>query len=144
MGLLDTLRAVKEASFPERPIQIVALEKRRLAPPRLHFLVFTGDESPWQPPRKTYVDATQVPRGVTPQPGQTYMARTTNDSRNGWRILWDQPDPPLPPMQFPNIAGGQDPNVMMEHLRYLASTGALPQEGLESGEAYLRNGGWFT
>jgi hypothetical protein len=80
---------------------------------------------------------TVVPRGRTVEPGTLLVEKLMN---NGRAILWDRPEPTLPPMQFPNVRGGEDPAVMLEHLRYLVSVGALDQEGLERGEAYLRNG----
>jgi hypothetical protein len=45
-------------------------------------------------------------------------------------------------MQFPNIPGGDDPEVMLAHLESLVQSGALDQEGLDRARDYLEAGGW--
>jgi hypothetical protein len=52
-------------------------------------------------------------------------------------VLWDEPEPDLPPLQLPNIPGGGDPKVMLEHLHGLVDAGALDADGYERARAYL-------
>jgi hypothetical protein len=137
VGLVDKWRALDSALHPEWVIQVQAVKKRLLGSIRVDFLIFTGEESIWQGPGHDRLDLV-VPRGHTVEPGTALVAQRV---QNGWRILWDRPEPALPPMQFPSVRGGDDPEVMIEHMRYLVGTGALTQEAFDRGVAYLR-GGW--
>jgi len=105
-------------------------------------LVYTGEESPWQPPREVAI-GTQIPNGVSVVPGARFVVRHvhgTGSNTNPWRFVWDAPPPELPPMQFPQVPGGQDPLVMLDHLQSLVATGALSQEGYDRAAAYLERG----
>lgn len=99
-------------------------------------LVYTGMESPWQPPARDRVRTT-IPAGANPRPGQRVVISPTRGPQTQSYIHWDRPEPPPPTMQFPNIPGGDDPKTMLAHLRNLVATGALDQEGYERAQAYL-------
>ena len=138
MGLLKDFVQLA-TTRPPRPAQIAAVRGERLGAAVLDLLIFMGEETPWQPPLRATV-ATRVP-------GDTYLARGmvltvqgVRDRTNPWRVVWDAPQPQLPPMRFPQVPGGDDPKVMLEHLRWLVQTGALPQEGYDAAEAYLQDG----
>ena len=55
-------------------------------------------------------------------------------------VYWDRPEPDVPPMQFPTVPGGDDPEVMLSHLQSLVASGALDPDGLERVRAYLESG----
>jgi hypothetical protein len=136
MGFIKDIRDFNRSLYPERVVRVESVKRKWFGWTRLYVLVFTGEESVWQAPVRDRLD-TVVPPGRTVEPGTLLVEKVLN---NGRAILWDRPEPTLPPMQFPNVPGGDDPAVMIEHLRYLVSVGALDQEGLQRGEAYLRNG----
>ncbi len=138
MGLRDVLRAVNSARHPEHVVLVESIGRGHFGRARIHVRVFTGVESPWQAPLPTYVD-TDIPAGTVVAPGMFLAAQYINGSgTNAWRILWDRPAQPPPPMNFPTIPNGDDPRVMLEHLRGLVAAGALTQEGFDGAEAYLR------
>jgi hypothetical protein len=136
MGFLDGLKAINKLRYPEYVAQVVEVQQRRLGPPRIHLAVYTGNESIWQPPARDWAD-TAIPRGITIEPGMRVLTQVTSGRQP--RILWDREPPPLPPIQFPNIPGGDDPKVMAEHLHYLVSAKALTQEQFESAMLVLQD-----
>ncbi len=106
---------------------------------------FTGDETPWQGPKQDDIK-TKIPDGVEPKIGQRIVVGSGsggNSMSNTPRpVFWDEPAPDLPPMQFPNIQGGDDPKVMLQELEAMTHDRRLDQEGFERAKAYLENGGW--
>jgi hypothetical protein len=106
---------------------------------------YTGDETPWQGPKQDAIRTT-IPEGVEPRIGQRIVVGSGSAgnslSNNPRPVFWDEPAPELPPMQFPNIPGGNDPKVMLGHLESQVESGGLSQEGLERARAYLEHGGW--
>jgi hypothetical protein len=112
----------------------------------LDVLLFTGEESPWQPPSRRTI-RTVVPTGVQPRVGQRLVigaggSGSSAGSNTPPPVFWDRPEPDLPPMHFPSVPGGDDPAVMLQHLQYLVGAGALDTEGYERAKAYLERGGW--
>ena len=93
MGFKDALRTLGKALYPEYPAQVVSIEPRRLGPPRIHLLVYTGYESIWQPPLRDWVD-TPIPKGIELTPGTLLVIQETSSKTR--RILWDRPPPALP------------------------------------------------
>jgi hypothetical protein len=106
---------------------------------------FTGDETPWQGPKHDDIK-TVIPEGVEPRIGQRVVVGSGSAgnslSNNPRPVFWDEPAPELPPMQFPNIPGGDDPKVMLGYLESQVESGGLPPDGLERARAYLENGDW--
>jgi hypothetical protein len=151
MGLLDRIRSPGYAGGLQRPWDkkfpavITGIEEKGDRKAIVSVDYFTGDETPWQGPRQDEIK-TIIPDGVRPQVGQRVIVGSGSSgmslSNNPRPILWDEPEPELPPMQFPAIPGGDDPQVMREHLEGLVESGALPQEGLERASEYLERGGW--
>lgn len=138
MGFLRTLYELKQG--PPRVVRVEKLKQRRLGPTRIEFLVFTGNESIWQMPIRTYAD-TVVPKGVALEPGTLLFAQERGQGTNGWKILWDRPRPTeLPPMQFPNVPGGRDPLAIRQALNDMVGLGALSEQDRERGLRYLEHG----
>ena len=98
--------------------------------------VYTGDESPWQAPQRQRV-VTRAPDGIEPHAGQRLVVKPPRHADGHFEVLWDRPEPELPPMQLPQIPRGDDPEVMLRHLEGLVDAGALDREGLERARAYL-------
>jgi hypothetical protein len=85
---------------------------------------------------------TMIPEGVEPKIGQRIMVGTAGGGNSLRSVLWDEPAPELPPMQFPKVPGGDDPKVMLEQLEAMTQDGRLNREGYERAKAYLESGGW--
>jgi hypothetical protein len=103
-------------------------------------LIFSGNESPWQPPMHDTITA-RVPKDVYLAPGMKLLIRAARGGgTNPWRIEWDAPQPQLPPMQLPHVPGGQNAIVMLQHLQSLVALGSLDQEGYERAKDYLEHG----
>jgi hypothetical protein len=106
---------------------------------------YTGDETPWQGPKQDDIK-TVIPEGIEPRIGQRIVVGSGSAgnslSNNPRPVLWDEPAPELPPMQFPKVPSGDDPKVMLSYLEGQVQTAGLPPEGLERAKAYLDNGGW--
>jgi hypothetical protein len=106
--------------------------------------IYTGDESPWQGPRRQTI-RTILPAGVQPRIGQVVVVGqggggTGNNSPRP--VFWDMPAPELPPKQFPMSPSGDDPESILELLSYQVQNGLLDQEGFERAKDYLERGGW--
>lgn len=129
----------------ERIVQIVGIKSHGDDLATLDVLYFTGEESVWQPPQRMPI-RTIIPEGVEPRIGQRLVVGRMGGggAQNNAPppVFWDRPEPDLPPMQFPNIPGGDDPDVMLAHLESLVQSGALDQEGLDRARDYLQSGGW--
>jgi hypothetical protein len=129
----------------ERIVQIVGIKSHGDDLATLDVLYFTGEESVWQPPQRMPI-RTIIPEGVQPRIGQRLVVGRMGGggAQNNAPppVFWDRPEPDLPPMQFPNIPGGDDPDVMLAHLESLVQSGALDQEGLDRARDYLQSGGW--
>jgi hypothetical protein len=129
----------------ERIVQIVGINSHGDDLATLDVLYFTGEESVWQPPQRMPI-RTIIPEGVEPRIGQRLVVGRMGGggAQNNAPppVFWDRPEPDLPPMQFPNIPGGDDPDVMLAHLESLVQSGALDQEGLDRARDYLQSGGW--
>jgi hypothetical protein len=129
----------------ERIVQIVGIKPQGGDMATLDVLYFTGEESVWQPPDRRTI-RTIIPPGIEPGIGQRLVVGRAGGGGAGNNtpppIYWDRPEPDLPPMQFPNIPGKDDPQVMLAHLEGLVKTGALDQEGLDRARDYLEAGGW--
>jgi hypothetical protein len=129
----------------ERIVQIVGIKSQGDDLATLDVLYFTGEESVWQPPQRMPI-RTIIPEGVEPRIGQRLVVGRMGGggSQNNAPppVFWDRPEPELPPMQFPNIPGGDDPEVMLAHLESLVQSGALDQEGLDRARDYLQSRGW--
>jgi hypothetical protein len=101
MGLRDTLNAVNDARHPDRTAEVVKVQKRWTGRTRIHVLIYTGEETQWQGPRRDWVD-TQIPAGRVVEPGMRIVVKhISGTGTNPWRVLWDRPEPPLPPIQSP-------------------------------------------
>jgi hypothetical protein len=129
----------------ERIVQIVGIKSHGDDLATLDVLYFTGEESVWQPPQRMPI-RTIIPEGVEPRIGQRLVVGRMGGggAQNNAPppVFWDRPEPDLPPMQFPNIPGGDDPDVMLAHLESLVQSGALDQEGLDRARDYLQSSGW--
>jgi hypothetical protein len=129
----------------ERIVQIVGIKSHGDDLATLDVLYFTGEESVWQPPQRMPI-RTIIPEGVQPRIGQRLVVGRMGGggAQNNAPppVFWDRPEPDLPPMQFPNIPGGDDPDVMLAHLESLVQSGALDQEGLDRARDYLQSRGW--
>jgi hypothetical protein len=79
----------------------------------------------------------RAPDGVEPRVGQRLLIRPPRGEYDKPKVLWDEPEPDLPPMQLPKIPGGDDPKVMLEHLHGLVDAGGLDADGYERARAYL-------
>lgn len=103
-------------------------------------LLFSGNESPWQPPSRDTITA-RVPKDVYVAPGMLFVVQAVRGGgTNPWRFVWDAPQPQLPPMQLPQVPGGQNPIVMLDHLQSLVAMGSLDEEGFERAKDYLEHG----
>jgi hypothetical protein len=152
MGLAKSFKRQFFKSRGQRPwdkewvVQIVGIKPHGNDMVTLDVLYFPEEMSVWQPPMRNSI-RTIVPDGVEPRIGQRLVVGTGGggDGNNTPPpVYWDRPEPPLPPMQFPNIPGGDDPKVMLAHLEGLVKSGALDQEGLDRARDYLESGGWPT
>src|SRR5215211_1386444 len=146
MGFLDSIRNPRYASGWQRPwdkkfaAEIIGIENKDDRKAILQVNIYTGEESPWQAPMRDDIRAI-IPDGVRPEVGQRITVGTagggSSDSNSPRPVRWDDPAPELPPMQFPNIPGGNDPKVMLVHLAGLVKSGALDEDGLERARNYL-------
>jgi hypothetical protein len=106
---------------------------------------YTRDETPWQGPKQDSIRTT-IPEGVEPLIGQRIVVGSGSAgnslSNNPRPVFWDEPAPELPPMQFPQVPGGDDPKVMLEQLEAMTHDGRLDREGFERARDYLKRGGW--
>jgi hypothetical protein len=129
----------------ERIVQIVGIKSHGVDLATLDVLYFTGEESVWQPPQRMPI-RTIIPEGVQPRIGQRLVVGRMGgggaQNNTPPPVFWDRPEPDLPPMQFPNIPGGDDPEVMLAHLESLVQSGALDQEGLDRARDYLQSESW--
>jgi hypothetical protein len=129
----------------ERIVQIVGIKSHGDDLATLDVLYFTGEESVWQPPQRMPI-RTIIPKGVQPRIGQRLVVGRMGgggaQNNTPPPVFWDRPEPDLPPMQFPNIPGGDDPKVMLAHLEGLVKSGALDRDGLDRARDYLEAGGW--
>jgi hypothetical protein len=154
MGFKDFLnpRRAMYKDAPQRPgdsetvAQIVGIKPKGDDLAVLDILVFPEEVSVWQPPIQRTL-RTIVPDGVEPRIGQRVMIGSGGRGDSGGSnapppVFWDRPEPDPVPMQFPNIPGGQDPQVMLKHLEYLVQNKALTQEQYDAAKAYLDSGGW--
>jgi hypothetical protein len=98
--------------------------------------LYTGEESPWQAPVKDTLRS-RAPSGLEPRLGQRVVIKPPRGEDDMPNVLWDEPEPEVPPMRLPRIPGGDDPQVMLEHLEGLVKSGALDDAGLERARAYL-------
>jgi hypothetical protein len=112
----------------------------------LDVLYFTDAVSIWQPPFRRMI-RTIIPAGVQPRIGQRLVVSSDGGGTGNNTpppVYWDRPEPDLPPMQFPQVPGGDDPKTMLEFLEGMVKQGTLDQEGLDRARDYLENGGWPT
>jgi hypothetical protein len=151
VGLFDRIvkRPMYKSGF-QRPwdseaiVQIVGIEPKGEDMAVLDVLYFTDEVSIWQPPDRQKI-RTIVPKGVQPRIGQRLVVgQGGGGSGNNTPppVYWDRPEPDLPPMQFPQVPGGDDPKVMLEFLEGMVKQGTLDQEGLNRARDYLGAGGW--
>ena len=99
MGIRDALKAVNDARHPERTAEVVRVQKRWTGRTRIHVLIYTGQETQWQGPLRDRID-TDIPPGRTVEPGMRIVVRhITGTGTNAWRVVWDRPEPPLPPIR---------------------------------------------
>jgi hypothetical protein len=150
VGLLDSLKRQAYRSGFQRPwdsesiVQIVDFEAKGGDMALLDVLCFSGDESVWQPPRRRTI-RTIVPDGVQPRVGQRLVIGEGGGGEGNNTpppVYWDRPEPDLPPMQFPQVPGGDDPKVMLAFLQGMVAQGTLDQEGLNRARDYIEAGGW--
>jgi hypothetical protein len=127
---------VKQAARPRLVGELTGVSRRDDGSYDLEFSTYTGDESPWQAPGHDRIHV-RPPHGVEPRVGQRLLIKPPRGEYDEPKVLWDEPEPEVPPMQFPNIPGGDDPQVMLEHLQGLVDAGALDTEGYERARAYL-------
>lgn len=141
--LLATKDVVGGDSVPPQLIaQVVAVDARRAGQLQLTLRLFTGEETPWQAPGERTLRV-RPPQGVRPRVGQALLlqVRGHNDNRPP-DVLWDAPEPQLPPMRFPDVVDGDDPEVMRRHLDAMLASGALPADAHTRALEYLARGGW--
>jgi hypothetical protein len=127
---------VKQAARPRLVGEVTGVGRRDDGSYGLEVETYTGEESPWQAPVHDTI-RTRPPDGVEPRVGQRVLIKPPKGDYDKPKVLWDEPEPDLPPMQFPQIPGGDDPKVMLEHLQGLVDAGALDAEGYERARAYL-------
>jgi hypothetical protein len=127
------------------PAEITRIEDKGGGKAIVSVNYYTGDETPWQGPKRDDIK-TRIPEGVQPQVGHRIVVGSGSAgnslSNNPRPVFWDEPAPELPPMQFPQVPGGDDPKVMLEQLEAMTKDGRLDQEGFERAKIYLENGGW--
>jgi hypothetical protein len=97
MGLRDTLKAVSDARHLERVAEVTRVQRKRwTGRTRIHVLIYTGEETQWQGPRRDYVD-TEIPAGRIVEPGTRLVVKhISGTGTNPWRVLWDRPEPAPP------------------------------------------------
>jgi hypothetical protein len=150
VGLFDSVKRSMYKSRSQRPwdskaiIQIVGIEPKSGEMAVLDVLYFMDEVSIWQPPFRRTI-RTIIPAGVQPTIGQRLVVGeggggTGNNTPPP--VYWDRPEPDLPPMQFPQVPGGDDPKVMLEFLEGMVKQGTLDQEGLDRARDYIEAGGW--
>jgi hypothetical protein len=127
---------VKQTARPRLVGEVTSVSRRDNGGYDLEFETYTGDESPWQAPGHDTIRSRPL-HGVERRVGQRLLIKLPRGEYDKPKVLWDEPEPDLPPMQFPNILGGDDPQVMLEHLRGLVDSGALDEEGYKRARAYL-------
>ena len=148
MGLFDSIKRAGYKSGFQRPwdseaiIQIVGIEPKGDDKAVLDVLYFTNEVSIWQPPFRRTI-RTIIPSGVHPEVGQVLVVGqggggTGNNTPPP--VYWDRPAPDLPPMQFPQGFGPQNPGTL-QFLEGMVQQGTLDAEGLEMARSYL-DGGW--
>src|SRR6476619_4091845 len=109
--------AVKPGPLATRwPAEILAVHPKGDGIATIEVRFWTGEESPWQAPGERKI-RTVVPPGVEPQVGRRVLITPSRSENANEYVHWDEPPPDLPPMQFPSIAGGDDPQVMLAHLQ---------------------------
>jgi hypothetical protein len=151
VGLFDRLvrRPMYKSGFQrswdsESIVQIVGIEPKGGDMAVLDVLYFPDEVSVWQPPDRQKI-RTIIPDGVQPRIGQRVWVGAGGGSSGSSTpppVYWDRPEPDLPPMQFPQVPGGDDPKVMLEFLEGMVKQGTLDQEGLDRARDYLEAGGW--
>ena len=150
MGLADSFKRQFFKGGLQRPwdkewvVQVVGIKPHGKDMVTLDVLYFPEEVSVWQPPSKSFIRTT-VPEGVQPHIGQRLVVGTAgggSGSNTPPPVYWDRPEPDLPKMQFPQVPGGDDPNVMLEFLEGMVKQGTLDQEGLNRARDYLEAGGW--
>ena len=126
------------------PAEITGIEDKGNGKAVISINYYTGSETPWQGPKQDDV-RTIVPEGLEPKVGQRIVVGSGSSgnslSNTPRSIFWDEAAPELPPMQFPNIPGGDDPKVMLEYLEGQLKNG-LRQEDFDRAKDYLERGGW--
>jgi hypothetical protein len=137
-GLQEFEGGLKQAARPRLVGELTAVQPRADGSWDLEATVYTGEESPWQAPMTDSLRS-RPPAGVEPRVGQRVVIKPPRGEDDEPKVLWDEPEPDVPPMQLPRIPGGDDPNVMLEHLEGLVKSGALDQAGLERARAYLES-----
>ena len=150
MGLADSFKRQFFKGGLQRPwdkewvVQVVGIKPHGKDMVTLDVLYFPEEVSVWQPPSKSFIRTT-VPEGVQPHIGQRLVVGTAGGGSGNNTpppVYWDRPEPDLPKMQFPQVPGGDDPNVMLEFLEGMVKQGTLDQEGLDRARDYLEAGGW--
>ena len=127
---------LKQAARPRLVGEVTGVSRRKDGSYDLEVSTYTGDESPWQAPGHDAIRA-RPPHGVEPRVGQRLVIKPPRGEYDEPKVLWNEPEPDVPPMQLPRIPGGDDPNVMLEHLRGLVDAGALDAQGYARARAYL-------
>jgi hypothetical protein len=130
---------LKQSAHPRWVGEVTAASPREDGSWDLEAAIYTGEESPWQAPGTRSLRS-RPPAGTEPRIGRRVVIRPPRHDSSQPEVLWDEPEPDLPPM-FPNIPGGDDPKVMLEHLARLVDSGALDAEGYERARAYLERSG---
>jgi hypothetical protein len=150
VGLFNQNKRQAYKSTAQRPwdsesiVQVVGIKPRGDDMVTLDVLYFPEEVSVWQPPMKQSI-RTVLPDGVQPHVGQRlWVGSGGGGSGNNTPppVYWDRPEPDLPPMQFPQVPGGDDPKVMLEFLEGMVKQGTLDQEGLDRARDYIEAGGW--
>ena len=152
MGLFNRIKRETFKSRAQRPwdsesiVQIVGIKPHGDDLVTLEVLYFPEEVSIWQPPERSSI-RTILPKGVSPHIGQRLVVGAGGGGEGNSTpppVYWDRPEPDLPPMQFPQVPGGDDPKVMLTFLEGMVSQGTLDQEGLNRARDYLKAGGWPT
>jgi hypothetical protein len=129
---------LKQAAKPRLVCVFTGVSRRGDDSWDLEAEMYTGEESPWQAPLEDSLRS-RPPTAMEPRVGQRVLIKPARGEYDEPKVLWDEPEPEIPPMQFPRIPGGDDPKVMLEHLEGLVKSGALDDAGFERACAYLES-----